>query len=221
MKSKSRVIFLPVFCLTAVMLLVTATGQNSAQAVTVTPSAWASIHDGPIDGTADGFNAEPGQLASMVSGLSPEQAYKDVVIVEYDLSLFAGESLAQVTLDFEVQAYDLSNPQLRAFDVFSYSGDGSAELSDLAVGANYVDTVGYTVGTTGSFSIDILSEAQAIIDGAGGFLGVRIEPIGSRNPASLITAAPVLNVATTVSPIPEPATIFVLGLGAAVLMRKK
>jgi len=221
MKRKNRVIFSPLFCLTAVMLLVAATCQNSAQAVTVTPSSWASIHDGPIDGTADGFNTEPGRLAGMVSGLSPEQAYKDVVVVEYDLSPFAGEPLAQVSLDFEVQAYDLSNPQLRAFDVFSYSGDGSAELSDLAVGASYVDTVGYTIGSTGSFSIDILSEAQAIIDGAGDFLGIRIEPIGSRNPASLITAAPVLNVATTVSPIPEPATILVLGLGAAVLMRKK
>lgn len=221
MRSRSQSIFLPVFRLVTVLLLAALTGMNDAHAVTVAPSAWASIHDGPIDGGGDGFNSDSGLLASMVAGLPAEAAYKDIVIVEYDLSPFAGQTLAEVTLDFEVEALDLAEPQLRAFDLFTYSGNGTADLGDFSRGATYVDTVGYTVGTTGSFSIDVLAEAEAILAGGGAFLGVRVDPIGSRNPASLIAATAVLNVSMSITPIPEPATILVLGLGSAVLLRKR
>ncbi len=219
MKRTSLFFPVPVIVVIGAVVLCFAMAAGEAGAVMATPSSWQSIHDGPVDGVGDGFNSDAGLLGRMLAGLAPGDTYQDRLLVEFDLSAFSNQELGQVTLDFEIDPLDATEPAVRAFDIFFYASDGTVELGDFGIAADYLDTIAYTVGQPGSFSIDALAETEDLLAGGDSFIGFRIEPIGSRNPASIIYSQPILNIETAISPVPEPATVLLLGLGAVVLVK--
>ena len=96
-------------------------------------------------------------------------------------------------------------------------------MTDLSITATYLDTLAYSVGSSSVFSIDVSSELSLMLDADEQFLGFRIDPIGSRNPASMINSTPLLNIDQVASSVPEPATVLMLSLGSVVFLggRKK
>jgi hypothetical protein len=184
----------------------------------LSPSAYASISDSPIDGSGDAFNADPGALERMTAGLAPADTISSSVILEYDISSLAALDISTAVLDLALEPVVLTDPQIRAFDIFLYSANGIAELADLSAPATYLDTIAYSASAPAAFSIDLTAQLQASIDAAEQFLGLRVEPIGSRNPASIVSVAPVLTYDSVASSVPEPATVLILGIGAMLLM---
>jgi len=216
---KSQINRLHLFCITILVLL----GTSLACGVELSPTVWTSINDSPIDGTGDSFNIEAGLLQRMVAGMLPADTVNSSVILEYDISGFAGQTISQATLDLGIDALIFDDPQIRAFDLFFYTGNGTADLTDLSITATYLDTLAYSVGSSSVFSIDVSSELSLMLDADEQFLGFRIDPIGSRNPASMINSTPLLNIDQVASSVPEPATVLMLSLGSVVFLggRKK
>ncbi len=218
---KSHKQFLPVFL---VSILTTLTfegvfGVGKLSAATLYPSIRTSIEDKPVDGFGDSLHFEEyGEWRVLKRVIAHQPEWNTVerrVILEYDVSSFAGQVLEEATLNFSICANNFIDPKVRAFDIFLYSGNGIAELDDFSVEDYFVDTVAYTVPETASFSIDIILEAQYIWDDGGSFLGIKVVPLGSHNPTSVICDNPFL----TIEAVPEPSTLLLLGLGCLALRR--
>ncbi|MDY6783264.1 MAG: PEP-CTERM sorting domain-containing protein [Cyanobacteriota bacterium] len=189
-------------------------GVNSVRAAIITPSVRASIQDQQIDGIIDSFNSSPFE-GLLRRALPPARFVEDRAIVEFDLNTFAGQELLQSQLDFTLFSNNSGGDQIRLFDVILYSGNGTAELSDFSIAGTTVAQVRFLVSESPTrFNLDILSPVQSILDSGSNFVGVRLNPIGTRNfPTilgnSTLTATPI----SEPEPVPEPATV--LGLATA------
>lgn len=164
-------------------------------AVIITPSVRASIHDEPRDGIGDSFNLSP------FEGLLRQQiSREDRAIIELDLSSFSGTTLTQAKLDFTISVNNSGGSQFREFDVLLYFGNGLADLSDFSDPATFVTTIGYSVPDgSKDFSLDVLDTTQAILADGALFIGMRLDPIGNDNFPSILVA----DSSITIEAIPE------------------
>ncbi|MBK7645333.1 MAG: hypothetical protein IPJ19_20235 [Planctomycetes bacterium] len=143
----------------------------------VTPAFAASIHDEPVDGIGDSFNATP------FEGLIRTQSTRaDRAIQEYDVSAFAGQSIASATLVGRVAVNNAFDNGVRTFDFKLYAGNGVADLGDYQISATLVGTGQYhpPIDVDFTYQFDVTGTVQSLLTGGANFVGLRVE--GSSNP---------------------------------------
>jgi hypothetical protein len=151
-------------------------GAAPAQTV-ITPTVVASIHDEPVDGQGDLFNAAP------FEGLIRTQSTRaDRAIQEYDVSAITGQPIASAVLSGRVVVNNAFDNGVRTFDFKLYNGNGQADLSDYQIPATLVGTGQYhpPIDTFFLFQFDVTGQVQSLLAGGATFVGLRVE--GSSNP---------------------------------------
>ena len=142
-----------------------------------TPAVVASVHDEPVDGLGDSFNASP------FEGLIRTQSTRaDRAIQEYDVTAVAGQSILSATIHGRVAVNNATDNGVRTFAFRLYHGNGSADLSDYQVAATLAGTGQYhpPTDTSFTFQFDVTAQVQALLNGGATFIGLRAE--GTSNP---------------------------------------
>ena len=181
--------FLPTGVLGVLCLAATATAQT-----TVSPSVFASIHDAPMDGVGDSFNASP--FEGLIREISPSQ--EDRAIQEFDVSAFVGQTLSSAVISGSVHVNNAFDNGVRTFDFQLYAGNGAADLADFHSPGVVVGSGSYhpPVDSSFAFSFDITAELQTILDGGGNWLGLRVDPTSSPNFPNILGSGTVLTIHT-------------------------
>jgi hypothetical protein len=152
----------------------------------IAPSVVASIHDEPVDGLGDSFNATP------FEGLIRTQSSRaDRAIQEYDVSALTGQSITSATLAGRVAVNNGADNGIRTFDFLLYDGNGGADLGDYQVSANVVGSGQYHPPNDSSFTFqfDVTAEVQALLTGGATFIGLRVEGTSNPNFPNILVAA--------------------------------
>lgn len=180
---------------------------------TFTTTVEASIYDNPRNGVGDGFNTDNFVLQT--------PSREDRVILEFDISPLDSSILSYAQLSFYIGTNNGGGAQYREFDLYLYSGDGNASLSDFGRNDIYVTRIGYTVYNEVPFNIDVSGALQQLIDSNAAFSGVLIDPIGDQNFASVVCGPAgicipaydqiTLTTYSTVVPLPAAAWLFASG----------
>jgi hypothetical protein len=167
-------------------------------ATVITPTIKASIHDEPLDGIGDSFNAAP------FEGLLRHQSTReDRAIQEFDASMFAGAVLQSATLSGTVTVNNAFDNGVRTFDFLLYSGNGVADLSDFQIPATVIGSGSYhpPITTMFTYSFDVTAAAQTLLNGGATWIGLKCVCTSDPNFPNLlddatsqldITASPVL-----------------------------
>ena len=144
----------------------------------ITPSVLASVHDEPVDGLGDSFNASP------FEGLIRTQSSRaDRAIQEYDVGSLTGQTITSATLSGRVAVNNAFDNGVRTFDFLLYDGNGVADLSDYQVTANVVGSGQYHPpnDTSFTFQFDVTAEVQTLLNNGATSVGLRAE--GTSNPS--------------------------------------
>jgi hypothetical protein len=146
-------------------------------------AAAASIHDEPVDGIGDAFNADDALIRR-------DAASEDRAIREFDVGFLAGRTLAEATLDLTLEPIDPGAGSSALLAVSYYAGNGLAELNDFSTPAIVVTYLGFgtTLGPV-DFSLDFRDHLQASLNAGHTFFGIRIDPFGDSVPATRLTHA--------------------------------
>ena len=180
-----------VFTGTVLLFLASATAQAFTPQV-FAPSVAASVHDEPVDGLGDSFNASP------FEGLIRTQSTRaDRAIQEYDVSSLSGQSIQSATLSGRVAVNNSFDNGVRTFDFVLYSGNGTADLSDYQISGTVVGSGQYHPPTDSffTFNFDVSSEVGAVIAGGATSIGLRVEGTSSPSfPNILVTSDSMLDV---------------------------
>jgi len=204
-------------------------GPSEAPAEVLVPAVNATLTDDPMDGIADRLNVD--EYHDGILARSVERNKQTRVVSEFDLSAYAGRSLSGAALDFQIAPdYEFGEgespgPQFRAFDLYLYPGDGSAQLGDFSTpGDRYVDTVALeSLTQIASFTVDLLEPVQEILPQTP-FVGVRVVPLGAENYPSIFLNPTLAVAAGPPSEVPELSSLVMLGvaaLGPVVLGRRR
>src|SRR5882672_9715369 len=97
---------------------VLATTAGFATATDLSPVVEASVHDQPVDGLGDSFNATPFTGLMRKIGTSQE----DRAMQEFDVTSFAGATLVSATLSGTVYVNNAFDNGVRTFDFLIYAG---------------------------------------------------------------------------------------------------
>jgi hypothetical protein len=148
-----------------------------ASATDIVPTVIASVHDQPLDGAGDTFNATPFEGLIRTSA-----SLEDRAIQEFDVSAFTGATLASATLSGTVYVNNAFDVGVRGFDFVVYGGNGAADLTDFQIAATLVGMGSYHPPLQSSFtySFDATSAVQALITGGATWIGLRVQ--GNTNP---------------------------------------
>jgi hypothetical protein len=170
---------------TAFAALSAAAGANPAPQV-LTPSIVASIHDEPVDGLGDSFNATP------FEGLIRTQSTRaDRAIQEYDVSPMTGQSILSATIAGRVAVNNAYDNGVRTFGFLLYDGNGSADLSDYQIAATLVGSGQYhpPIDIDFTFQFDVTAQVQALLTGGATFVGLRVEGTSNPNFPNILVSA--------------------------------
>jgi hypothetical protein len=196
---------------TFLALLGATTGPARAQQV-FAPVFAASVHDEPVDGIGDSFNATPFEGLIRVQSTREDRALE-----EYDLGSIAGQSIASATLSGRVAVNNAFDNGVRTFDFLLYAGNGVADLSDFQIPAALVGTGQYhpPIDVDFTFQFDVTSQVQALLAGGSTFVGLRVAGSSNPNfPNILVTTDCHLDVVLGSAPIVEYCTPGLFGVSA-------
>jgi len=143
----------------------------------LTPAISFSVHDEPIDGLGDTFNATP------FEGLIRTQSTRaDRALQEFDVSSLAGQLVVSATLAGEVNVNNSFNNGVRTFDFGLYAGNGVADLGDYQAPTLLVGSGQYAPPITSSFTynFDVTNAVRSLLAGGASHVGLRVE--GTSNP---------------------------------------
>lgn len=174
-------------------------------ATVLQPSFRASIHDQPMNGSGDSFNASPfeGLLRQVNDSFSSQE---DRAVVEFDLRTLGAARGG--TLDLHLAVNNSLGGGTRTFAVLLYSGNGQADLTDFSQTASQVATVDLIVSQQSSFhQINVASQVQQILNTGAKWVGVRVDPVNNSAPSILVSATLTVNAGPTLNPIPQAQTI--------------
>jgi hypothetical protein len=144
-----------------------------AGATDIPPTVKASIHDSPIDGLGDTFNASP--FEGLLRKITTTSSQEDRAIQEFDVSAFAGGTLATATLSGTVFVNNAFDNGVRTFDFLLYAGNGVADLTDFQIAGTVVGSGSYhpPITTSFTYSFDVTVAAQALISGGATWIGLK------------------------------------------------
>ena len=153
-------------------------------------------------------------------------SYYDVrAFLEYDISGLVLEEGETVTLDIVNMSNGDGEGEIGVIDIYSYYGDGSVTVDDFDAGTYYksfdalgVWTVTYGDGWTSSEylvneSIDVTGIILDAIANGQSYIGFRL--------STLTSDRYTLSYTPTLTIVPEPMTMLLLGLGGMMIRRKK
>lgn len=190
---------------------------------TFRPSVVAGIEDVDRNGTPDGFYFDPGAIDyEYYIEQVPSREIRN--IIEFDLSPYAGMTLTVADLEMRIMSNNAYGAEFREYNIYLYEGNGQANLADFSVSGVLVDTLSYDVGEGGFVfaHLDILSEAQALLDSSVLYLGIRTDPITEGDYGTTVGHYQESeDNKLTIEAIPEPATVLLLGLGGLALLRRR
>ena len=134
--------------------------------------------------------------------------------MEYDLSTFSGMTLDSVSLDGTIFANNFLDTGVRNIDILLFGGDGVLSTADFQIAATSVGTASYSPPTDSSvtFGFDVTGLVNSLIDSGVNFIGVRFTALNYQAPSQLSEFNPPT---LTVTAVPEPTTLALMGLGLA------
>ncbi len=183
--------------------------QTRADSVTIVPTVQnIAIDFGQADGVFDAFYlaAGPGN-----------NGYSDV---RYAALLPIGGIPAGSLVTSATLTLLITNPEgTRTFEVHGFAGNGTLQLSDFSLNGLLGSSTLQPIATA-TFTFDVAAFIQNLLTGGSGFAGINVRefPANSSNFILFSVDAAVLNVQyTPPAPVPEPASIFLLSSGLALL----
>jgi len=139
-----------------------------------------------------------------------EYLWDDRTILEFNISGLT-ETIPFASLDFGLDNRDPDPPD-GTIDVYNFTGDGIVTLDDVGAGGDVPFTS--FIGLDDDISIDVTSILHDALNTGDQFLSFRLSTItGDRYMMGSIVGQPM----PVLTIIPEPATVFLLGLGCLAL----
>jgi hypothetical protein len=182
----------------------------AAFATDVLPTILASIHDAPVEGLGDSFNATPFEGLIRRVGASQE----DRAVQEFDLAAFAGQTVQSATLSGTMYVNNAYDVGVRSFEFRLYAGNGAADLSDFQAASTLVGTGSYhpPAQTSFTYSFDVTAAVQALLAGNATWVGLRVQSSSDPNYPNILDTAS-SKIALVFSPV--VGTGFCFGDGSA------
>jgi len=139
-----------------------------------------------------------------------EYLWDDRTILEFNISGLT-ETIPFASLDFGLDNFDPDPPD-GIIDVYNFTGDGIVALDDFDAGGDVPFTS--FIGLDGDISIDVTLLLQDAMTSGDQFLSFRLSTItNDRYMMGSIVGQPM----PVLTVVPEPTTIFLLGLGSLAL----
>ncbi len=175
-------------CLVSILVFACGTAPLAAQSLTSVVAF--SVHDEPVDGLGDTFNAS-------TSLVRTQSTRADRAMHEFDANPIAGQLIVSATVSGTVSVNNAFDNGVRTFDFELYAGNGIADLDDYQIPGTVVGSGSYQppIDTSFSYSFDVTATLQQLIDCGATFIGLKCIGTSSPNfPNSLGT--PTLTVTT-------------------------
>ncbi len=132
------------------------------------PVAVFSVHDEPVDGSGDSFNAFTGLLRT-------QSTRADRAMQEFDVGAFAGFTVTSATISGQIFNNNAGGTFPRTFDFDLYSGNGAADLTDYQIASTKVGDASWASASPPlPFSFDVTAEVQALLDGGATHIGLKV-----------------------------------------------
>ena len=190
--------------ITLIVIILLTTSVINAAIITVDPS------------DAKGIRNDNGELLLLdflpvqYGEIPGEWLFDDRTILEFNIGGLS-ETIPFASLDFGLDNFDPDPPD-GIIDVYNFTGDGIVTLDDFDAGGNVPFTS--FIGLDGDISIDVTSILHDALNIGDQFLSFRLSTItGDRYMMGSIVGQPM----PVLTIVPEPTTVFLLGLGCLAL----
>jgi len=196
-----------------VLVAFLASSSAALHATDLTPTVIASIHDSPMDGLGDSFNATPftGLLRKVTSS-----GIEDRAIQEFNAAAFAGATLQSAQLSGGIGSNNAFDVGVRTFDFVLYAGNGTADFSDFQVAGTVVGSASYhpPITTSLTYSFDVTSTVQTLITNGATWIGLAVRCSTDPNYPNILDDA-TSRLVLVVAPVTGTPYCFGDGSGAA------
>jgi len=194
--------------ITMIVIILLTTSLINAAIITVDPS------------DAKGIRNDNGELFLLdflpvqYGEVPGEWLFDDRTILEFNIGGLV-ETIPFASLDFGLDNFDPDPPD-GIIDVYNFTGDGIVTLDDFDAGGDVPFTS--FIGLDGDISIDVTSILHDAIISGDQFLSFRLSTItNDRYMMGSIVGQPM----PVLTIVPEPTTVFLLGLGAVAVFRSR
>jgi hypothetical protein len=184
-------------CLAALALVWGGTGRARAELIL-----------SPTD--AQGIRELPGQPPALLTFLSVNQSVEDRTVLEFDLRGLS-QGVVSAVLDLDLRNL---GPAPGVIDVFTFAGTGTVTPDLFNAGTLFTNFGTDQVGLE-AVAVDVTAAVQAAVQAGDSFLGFRLSTATSDRyflGPPFTPAGPTLEV-SPVSPVPEPSSLALLGIG--------
>jgi hypothetical protein len=198
-------------CAVVVGLSVASPGRALADPIILQPVAVGSV------------NALNGQIFTQdfQTFISSNNSNQFSAILEFDLSAFEGRRAGSSRLAGSLSANNALDTGSRQIGLSAYSGNLMLDVEDLIRPAIPIGSVTYHPLPTGedpsvSFDFDITPAVNTLLLGGANAVGIRFDALNFQAPSTVNLPGQIFApTRLEISPVPEPATLTLLGIGLA------
>jgi hypothetical protein len=170
----------------------------------------------PTDASGIRIIGSMGPLMLSFLDVKKNSQLDDRVVIEFDVSRLSG-TFPVVTLDVGIENIDPGLPD-GIINIFTFTGDGVVTANDFYAGGPSPFTSVKVGDVRGLVSFDVTSAVQTAVTAGDQFIGFKLSTNTTDRysfGSSIGLSGPMLTVT------PEPATLLLLGLGAAIIRKKQ
>jgi hypothetical protein len=159
---------------------------------------------------ARGIRQLPGQNPFLLNFLAINRSIEDRTVLEFDVRGLSG-GVPMATLDLDLRNEDPGGPA-GIIDVFTFAGTGTVTPNLFGAGTFLTR---FANSQSGLEEVDVTAAVQAAVAAGEPFLGFRLSTTTS---ARFFLGPPFTPAGPTLTIVPEPATLGLLGLGSLVVL---